>query len=120
MFFFLVRKVCSNLGKGYFKKIQILNFDIIAILPLLLFSKDAWNESIYKSFFFICCSCELSIHQRNQQISILEWFLKDRDTEDWSNDAENVALNYMNKLHFIIYSNSKLSLNCSNIFFLQN
>ncbi len=27
-----------------------------------------------------------------QQIIILEWFLKDRDTEDWSNDAENSAL----------------------------
>jgi len=76
------------------------------------------NQST-KVFFYICCSCELSIHQRNQQISILEWFLKDRDTEDWSNDAENVALNYMNKLHFIIYSNSKLSLNCSNIFFFK-
>ncbi len=25
-----------------------------------------------------------------EQISILEWFLK--DTEDWSNDAENTAL----------------------------
>ncbi len=24
-----------------------------------------------------------------QQIGILGWFLKDRDTEDWSNDAEN-------------------------------
>ncbi len=28
-----------------------------------------------------------------QQISILEWFLKDLcDTEDWSNDDENSAL----------------------------
>ncbi len=28
-----------------------------------------------------------------QQISILEWFLRDHvDTEDWSNDAENTAL----------------------------
>ncbi len=33
------------------------------------------------------------------KIHILEWFLKERDTEDWSNDAENSALiteiNYM-------------------------
>ncbi len=27
-----------------------------------------------------------------QKIGILEWFLKDLDTEDWSNDAENSAL----------------------------
>ncbi len=26
-----------------------------------------------------------------------------RDTEDWSNDAENSALHHMNKLHFKIY-----------------
>ncbi len=26
------------------------------------------------------------------KISISEWFLKERDTEDWSNDAENSAL----------------------------
>ncbi len=37
--------------------------------------------------------------------SKLEWFLKDHDTEDWSNDAEN--FDYMNKLHFQIYSNRK-------------
>ncbi len=28
-----------------------------------------------------------------QQLIILEWFLKDHVTEDWSNDAENSALN---------------------------
>ncbi len=27
-----------------------------------------------------------------QQISILEWFWRSCDTEDWSNDAENTAL----------------------------
>ncbi len=26
-----------------------------------------------------------------------------RDTEDWSNDAENSALHHMNKLHFNTY-----------------
>ncbi len=35
-----------------------------------------------------------------------------RDTEDWSNDAENVALHLDNKLHFKIY---KIYLNCNNI-----
>ncbi len=35
-----------------------------------------------------------------QQIRILEWFLKDHVTEDWSNDAENSALHHMNKLNF--------------------
>ncbi len=29
------------------------------------------------------------------------------DTEDWSNDAENVALHHRNKWHFKIYSNRK-------------
>ncbi len=33
----------------------------------------------------------------DQQISTLEWFLKDH-TEDWSNDAENAALHHRNKL----------------------
>ncbi len=27
-----------------------------------------------------------------QQISILEWFLNDHVTDDWSNDAENPAV----------------------------
>ncbi len=37
-----------------------------------------------------------------QQIGILEWFLK--DTEDWSNDAKSSALHHIwNKLHFKIY-----------------
>ncbi len=35
-----------------------------------------------------------------------------RDTEDWSNDAENVALHLDNKLHFKI---CKIYLNCNNI-----
>ncbi len=30
------------------------------------------------------------------QISILEWFLKDHVIEDWSNDAENLALPHRN------------------------
>ncbi len=30
-----------------------------------------------------------------------------RDTKDWSNDAENVALHHSNKLHFKIYSNNR-------------
>ncbi len=30
------------------------------------------------------------------------------DTEDWSNDAENSALHYRNKLHFTIYYNWKV------------
>ncbi len=30
------------------------------------------------------------------------------NTEDWSNDAENSALNHRNILHFEIYSNRKL------------
>ncbi len=35
-----------------------------------------------------------------QQISILEWFVKDHVTlKDWSNDAENTALHHRNKLH---------------------
>ncbi len=31
-------------------------------------------------------------HLLSTKISILEWFLKDHVTEDWSNDAENWAL----------------------------
>jgi len=29
------------------------------------------------------------------------------DTDDWSNDAENLVWHYRNKLHFKIYSNRK-------------
>ncbi len=37
------------------------------------------------------------------------------DTEDWSNDAENSALHYRNKLHFTIYSNIQVILHTNNI-----
>ncbi len=37
-----------------------------------------------------------------QQISIRMISEGSRDTEDWSNDAENSALNLRNKLHFKI------------------
>ncbi len=30
-----------------------------------------------------------------------------RDTENWSNDAENSALRHRNKFYFLIYSNRK-------------
>jgi len=43
-----------------------------------------------------CCSFELSINQRilknSQKTERFFFFLKDRNTEDWSNDAENTAL----------------------------
>ncbi len=34
-------------------------------------------------------------------------FKESCDTEDWSNDAENLALHPRNKLYFKIYSNIK-------------
>jgi len=34
------------------------------------------------------------------------------DTEDWSNDAENSAVTYRNKLHFKIYSNLTRLFKC--------
>ncbi len=37
------------------------------------------------------------------------------DTEDWNNDAENSALHHRNILHFKIYSNKTVILNCNNI-----
>ncbi len=37
------------------------------------------------------------------------------DTEDWSNDAENSALNHRNKLHFHICSNRKQLFSVKNI-----
>ncbi len=41
----------------------------------------------------------------NQNIRMIsEW---SRDTEDWSNDAENSALHHRNKLQFTIYSHRK-------------
>ncbi len=39
-----------------------------------------------------------------------------RDTEDWSNDADNSDFHHINKLHFKIYYNRKqVILNCNNI-----
>ncbi len=49
-----------------------------------------------------------------QQISILKWFLKDRVTEDWSNNCCKLSL-LRNKLHFKMYSNKTVILNCNNI-----
>ncbi len=35
-----------------------------------------------------------------QQISILEWILKDHDSQDWRNDAENSAfITGINNIH---------------------
>ncbi len=51
-----------------------------------------------------------------QQNSKLEWFLKNHDTEDWSNDAENSALITEIIFFFIIYSYRKQVIwNCNNI-----
>ncbi len=36
-----------------------------------------------------------------------KWFIWSRDTEDWSNYAENAALNNMNNLYFKIYKDRK-------------
>ncbi len=41
----------------------------------------------------------------NQHIRMI--FKGSCDNEDWSNDAENWALNHRNKLHVKIYSNRK-------------
>ncbi len=40
------------------------------------------------------------------------------DTEDWSNDAENSALHYRNKLHFKIHSNRQHT--CKKYIFLHS
>ncbi len=37
-----------------------------------------------------------------KQINIFEWFLKDRDTEDWSYDAKNSAAHHRNN-YFLQY-----------------
>ncbi len=46
------------------------------------------------------------------QISILEWFLKYQDTEDWSTDAKNSALHHRNNhiLKYIQIENSYFKL----------
>ncbi len=38
-----------------------------------------------------------------------------RDTEDWSNGAENSALHHKNKWYFKIYKQKMIILNCNNI-----
>ncbi len=47
--------------------------------------------------------CFLSIKQANESM-ISEGSC---DTEDWNNDAGNVALHHTNKLDFKVYSNRK-------------
>ncbi len=51
-------------------------------------------------------SSKTVFNNKNNRNCFLRWFLKDHvcNTEDWSNDAENSALNHSNKLHFKIYS----------------
>ncbi len=51
-----------------------------------------------------------------KQLNCFELISEDsRDTEDWSNDAENSALHHRNKLHFTIYYNSEVTLKWNNI-----
>ncbi len=51
----------------------------------------------------------------NQWVKCCEMSLvKCRDTEDWSNDAENAALRHRNKIHFNIHLKQKtIILNCN-------
>ncbi len=64
--------------------------------------------------FFKILSCSSRLHLKNKikskysKIILLEWFLKDHVTEDWSNAAENTALHHKNKLYFKIYLNRKV------------
>jgi len=37
----------------------------------------------------------------DHQILTLEWFLKDRDTEDWSNDVENSVYSHRKQINYI-------------------
>ncbi len=82
-----------------------------------------------------CCSSEHSVHQRNlkkfysavfniiiiinvfeQQISILEWFLKDHVTLKTEVMMLKIQFwNQRNKLHFKIYSNRNVISNSKNI-----
>jgi len=54
-------------------------------------SKD--NDNVKKRFLFLKKNATL-LRQRNMQKTSC-------DTEDWSNDAENSALNHRNKLKFL-------------------
>ncbi len=41
----------------------------------------------------------------------LEWFLKDDDTEDWSNDAENSAAHHRKIKYILTHSNKNQLFN---------
>ncbi len=53
-------------------------------------------SQVWHFFFFELQGEKLIV----KKINILEGL---RDTEDWINDAENLALHHMNKLHSTIY-----------------
>ncbi len=83
------------------------------ILHALNLNTLKWSKMAVKAFIMLQKSSisNKSFHQMNrnkeQQSSMLEWFLKDHVTEDWSNDAENTAAHHGNKLYLSIYSNRK-------------
>jgi len=56
-----------------------------------------------------------------QEISTLEWFLKDHVTEDWSNDSGDlfVPSHYIYIVPFIIYSNGKHNITAFAVFLLK-
>jgi len=73
-------------------------------------SKDIYNvaqKKILEKMYYGFCKNSIVIFNIDNiflehHISILEWFLKDHATEDWSNDDENTALHHRNTLHLKI------------------
>ncbi len=109
-------KICDKYF-FFFKKCIILFIKVSKFIKSV--SKDFYNVTNY--FSNKCFELELSIHQRilcsttvfnidNNQKFVLSSksayyydFWRSCDTEDCSNDAENTALLYINKLFFLQY-----------------
>ncbi len=75
----------------------------------VLFIKGKWGGGVIRISRTMVFNIDSNYMLLEQQISILEWFLEGScDTEDWSNDAEILAVHHRNKLHFKIYLKKKV------------
>ncbi len=93
-FSFYLKEITTFILQEYIK-IKLIKFVLIMVSTKILSSTTFCNIGNNNNMFL------------EHQISILELFLKDCETEDWSNDAENSALHHRNTFNLRSYLNRK-------------
>ncbi len=105
-----IHQGCTKLMKSDSRDIYNVTKDV---LLTFLFIKEYWQIkciTVSKKYLLAQLFSEMFLEQ---QISILEWFLKNHVTENWSNDAENSALITAINYIYIHIENSYLNYNIS-------